>query len=192
MLSVFVIGILFGIVMGVVPQIRIRSESVVTISNMRQIVAAMNLYANEHGGDLPPRYNETMSDRETWRQRQIFALGYVDDVEIFNNPTNRRLRDGAGLGGGDMFIVGADQNTSFSSSWKIYTEWEIGPSVETPENLYSNLDVPILWDHRADRLWSENYVTTSEGTPGGHFAYVDGEVRLIGPPDHVIRGESFQ
>ncbi|WP_269523040.1 type II secretion system protein [Coraliomargarita parva] len=189
LMCIAVIAVLSALLIAQMPKLRLKSESVKTISNMRQIVAAMGLYANDHNGVLLPQYNSSGSDKETWRQRVIFQEGYIRDYEIFNNPTNRRLRDGGGLGGGNMFVTGSGKNTSFSSGWKIYTEWKIGAAVVTPETMYSDLNVPILWDHRADRLWTGNKMTTFDGNSGGHFAYADGEVRLIGPPSHVIRGE---
>lgn len=190
LMCIAVIAILATILIVQIPRMRLKSESVITISNMRQIVAAFNLYANEHDGQFPPAQNKSGTDKETWRQRIVFREGYITDYEVFNNPTNRRLRDNKGLGSVSMFVVGADQNTSFSSDVTVDVGWGSGEMVATPVTLFSNLDVPILWDHRADTLWIGNKMTTDDGTPGGYFAYTDGEVRLIGPPSHVIRGEA--
>ena len=187
LVSIAVVVILAALVVALTPSIRDRSNSAITTSNMRQIVMAFNLYANDHGGQFPPAQNKSGSDIETWRQRVIFREGYIKDVDVFNNPTNRALRDGKGLGSGDMFIVGADKNTSFSSKVTIDAGWGKGDIVNTPTTIFSDLNVPILWDHRADTLWDGNKMTTDDGTPGGYFAYTDGEIRLIGPPSNVIR-----
>ncbi|MGE9291825.1 MAG: type II secretion system protein, partial [Puniceicoccales bacterium] len=58
LVTIVIVGILGSILLVSLPGILRRTDSTVAISNMREVSAAMILYANEHGGTYPPSESE--------------------------------------------------------------------------------------------------------------------------------------
>ncbi len=73
-----IIALLAALLMPVVRSARYRAGDTVCISNMRQLLAALNMYKNDHGGYPPNRFNR--------------VLPYVKDHGIFYCPVEKDAR----------------------------------------------------------------------------------------------------
>lgn len=101
LVTVAIIGILIAIVVPVVGSVRFSADRAACASNMRQIGAAMHLYAQEHNGNLPGTRHSSVPE-QAWIMQIAPYTGHLDSIRI--SPADPlgddRLRDG-----GTSYIV---------------------------------------------------------------------------------------
>jgi len=171
---------------------RNRADSVVALSNLRQIMVGLRLYANDNNGYLPSR---TFPGKDASGNEQKFVdeclifvplvqQGYIEDTKLFINPLNARLSFPLGKN-----IFGMGKNCYFGSNTYVCAEyWVRGDGFPpTAEKISDDGGVPVVWDQRADGFSELNRVTGPKGLPAGHFAYLDGSVKLIEVPSSLLK-----
>lgn len=185
-----IVGVLAGILIAIIPEIRTRAGMATATSNLHQIVTAMNVYAADHKGAYPPYDNsdpvngKAATESETWRPYVIWKNGYIQNVLTFVNPVN--AQKGSPLSKGRFDLKG---DCYFSATRLVYTEWKVSPkAVATPNRVTDDPNVPIIWDQRADSgNTSINFVKGPGGVTAGLFGYIDGAVQLRYPPQTPVR-----
>jgi hypothetical protein len=145
----------------------------------------LQIFASDNKQKLPPPRRPDNSLDETWRLRVLYDDGYIRDPKAFINPFNA-VGGKRGLG---QNIFGGNRDCYFSAAHIISTTWDGKNNVPTYLRIIEDTRVPLVWDQRAENEnSSSNQMKTPDGRFGGYFGYIDGNVKLIGKPDHVIRG----
>lgn len=78
---VAVVAVLAVLTAAVVPNVLVSARATKCLSNMRQIGLAIQMYADDHHGDLPPTRHSS-SETESWIFQLRDYLNDVDDVRI--------------------------------------------------------------------------------------------------------------
>jgi prepilin-type N-terminal cleavage/methylation domain-containing protein/prepilin-type processing-associated H-X9-DG protein len=82
LVTITIIAALAALVMMMIPQLRLRGRMAASLSNMRQIGAAFQLYANDNDFSLPKR----VRDGDKWPRLLVSYLG--DDPKVYAEPGN--------------------------------------------------------------------------------------------------------
>ncbi|MBC2600798.1 prepilin-type N-terminal cleavage/methylation domain-containing protein [Puniceicoccus vermicola] len=120
---VAVLGVLASILLPVIGSMVDRSRMVKATSNIRSLVQAQNLYANDHRGFYTPFYKAPVNTT-TW---QAALLPYLYDVE----GTNQNMKPIREMGGGVYQVPEVDsRDPEYEYAKSIALNWSLygGPS----------------------------------------------------------------
>jgi prepilin-type N-terminal cleavage/methylation domain-containing protein len=88
--TIAIIGVLAAIIFVTIGVARGKANHAESVSNLRQIGAALQLYISDHNGLIMPRAEASdaigQNDYRYWHA-DLYSLGYVPDKSVFYDPT---------------------------------------------------------------------------------------------------------
>lgn len=171
---------------------RSSADGATALSNLRQIVTSLRLYANDNNGYLPSRTfkgqdasgNEADYVDECLIFAPLVSQGYIDNPKVFINPINARKSKPLGQN-----TFGLGNHCYFGSNTYVCADfWVSGEGFPaTAVKLLDDGNIPVVWDQRADQFWEGNQVKGPQGQPAGNFAYLDGSAKLLWKPMSLLK-----
>jgi prepilin-type N-terminal cleavage/methylation domain-containing protein len=99
-----IIALLIALLLPALSAARLAAQSTQSMANLKQLGAAMVMYANDHENRMPPRINGTMF---SWAGRTGMQGGGYFDLKAHHRPLNQYLSAGASGDNVDVLVCKA-------------------------------------------------------------------------------------
>lgn len=206
LIVIAIIGILVSILLPALRFAKAAGQKLKCSVNMKQIMTASNLYAQDYKDQLWTAWNWADADPTPGGFAPGLMFEYVQSADfVVECPTNKRARSTGGGSGNNGFGWNRDLNFDYTMfdetqgaklSAQVYAGY-VPPNAATPPQLpaaqiatlkqfrsvpiFIEESTPIYNQQFTEGFWGNDDQVTNRHDKGGHIGYLDGTLELFKP-----------